>query len=246
MVRRDVKSRYAGSRFGVLWSFLNPLVQLASYALIFGYVYRPAEGTERGPFLAALFCGLWSWWAFQEGTMRGLTSLVDQAPLLKRAPLPAELCIAAAVTASFVLQTLGFCLSLAVFAAAGLIEPSARLALLPAGMLLGLALTVSVALVLAPIYLVVRDTINVVTAALTLGFFASPVLYRIEALPEHLRPLAELNPLSGVIGLYRLAVLGIPLSSATPIAIGIGAFVVCWAVGSLFLSRLAGLLDEYW
>jgi ABC-type polysaccharide/polyol phosphate export permease len=246
LVKRDVRSRYAGSRFGLVWSFVNPLVQLASYGLIFGYVYTPANASDRGVFLASLFCGLWSWWAFQEATMRGLSSLVDQAHLLKRAPLPVELCVVSAAAGSFLLQSLGFLLFLAVFSVSGVVGVSSNILWLPVALLLGFALTSGAALVLAPVQLVVRDTVNVVNAALLLGFFASPVLYRVDSLPVRMQRIALLNPLSGLIGMYRLAVLGIPLDSATPVFLCVGVALAAWTAGAVLLGRLEGFLDEYW
>lgn len=245
LVRRDVRARFAGSRFGLLWSVLNPLVQLVSYGAIFGFIYRAADDTPRGVFLATLFCGLWPWWGFQEGTMRGLTALVDQAPLLKKAPLPPEICVLAAVAGSFLLQALGFLIFLAVFAVAGVVPLTVQLWLLPGAMLLGLLLAAAAALALAPIYLVVRDTVHVAAAVLTLLFFASPVLYSLESLPPGLRPLAELNPVAGVIGLYRAAVLGVPLLSPAPVIACLVAIAIGWLAGALLLTRLAGFLDEY-
>lgn len=246
LVRRDVRMRFAGSRFGLLWSVVNPLVQLVSYGAIFGFIYRGASDVPRGLFVATLFCGLWPWWGFQEGVMRGLAALVDQAALLKKAPLPPEICVLASVAGSFVLQGIGFLLFLALFAAFGVVPVSIRLWLLPGVMLLGLLLAAGTALVLAPIYLVVRDTVHVVSAVLTVLFFASPVLYRVEALPEALRPVAALNPVAGVIGLYRAVVLGLPLAEPTSVVSCVVAIALGWVLGTWLLARLEGLLDEYW
>ncbi len=245
LARRDIRGRFAGSRFGLLWSVLNPLVQLASYGLIFGFVYQPPGEVERGAFVAMLFCGLWPWWAFQEGTMRGLTALVDDAPLLKKAPLPPEICVLSAVLASAALQTMGFLLFLGVATAAGVTLPAATWWALPGAVGLGLLLASGVSLVLAPLYLVVRDAIHVVTAVLTLLFFASPVLYRLESLPEALQGPAEGNPIAGLIGLYRFAVLGLPVS-ATSLGVCIAAALLGWELGAWLLGRLDGFLDEYW
>lgn len=246
LVRRDVRTRFAGSRFGLLWSVVNPLVQLVSYGAIFGFVYRGANDQPRGLFVATLFCGLWPWWGFQEGVMRGLTALVDQAALLKKAPLPPEICVLASVVGSFVLQAIGFLLFLALFAVFGVVPVSSRLWLLPGVMALGMLLAAGAALVLAPVYLVVRDTVHVVSAALTVLFFASPVLYRVEALPEAIRPLAGLNPVAGVIGLYRAVVLGLPLGVPASVYSCVGAIALGWLLGAWLLARLEGLLDEYW
>ena len=246
LVRRDIRSRFAGARFGLLWSLINPVVQLVSYGVIFGYVYASNRTSDSGAFVASLFCGLWPWWAFQEGTMRGLGAIVEQAGLLKKVPLRAEVCVLAAVTASFLLQMLGFVIFVVVFHLLGLAPFSARWLALPAIMLLGLGLSTGLGLVLAPIYLVVRDTLHVMNAVFTVWFFASPVLYGIEALPERLRPLAAINPMVGLIGLYRFAVLGSQPPSAAAILVTVATVLAGWMAGSVLFSRLEGVLDEYW
>ena len=100
-----------------------------------------------------------------------------------------------------------------------------------------------IGLVLAPLQLVVRDTMHLVNAILTLLFFASPVLYRIESLPAALQPLAQLNPVAGLIGLYRAVVLGQPLSWL-PVAVCVAATLACWTLGLGILRRLGAVLDD--
>lgn len=245
LVRRDVRARFAGSRFGLLWSLLNPVLQIVSYGLIFGFVYRGAAEIPRGVFVATLFCGLWPWWAFQEGVTRGMTGLVDQSTLLKKMPIPPALCVISQVLGSAAIQAAGFGVFLILFVGFGVVPLSARLLWLPMVVLLGAALAAGIALALAPLHLVARDTAHVVNAVLTLLFFASPVLYRIESLPEGLRGLVEWNPIAGLIGLYRATVLGLPLTKP-PLVACLVATILAWATGMLMLRRLADVLDEYW
>jgi ABC-type polysaccharide/polyol phosphate export permease len=246
LVRRDIRSRYAGARFGLLWSILNPAIQLGSYSLIFGFFYGRSAPEAPSRIVALLFCGLWPWWSFQDGTMRGLSALVDQGELLRRVPLAPEACIAASVTAAVLLQSVGFALFLASFAAIGLIEPRLAWIALPGVMVLGLALTMGLAMVLAPLFAAVRDTAHIVSALLTVGFFASPVLYDLEALPSGLRSLAILNPMATLIGLYRASVMAAPRPEVPSLAVLL-CFIVCtWLVASRLLARTRGRLDEYW
>lgn len=245
LVRRDLRARYAGSRFGLAWSLLNPVVQLVSYGAIFSFIYRATEETPRGVFLATLFCGLFPWWAFQEGTLRGLSALVDHAALLKKAPLPPEVCVVATVCASFLLQSVGFGVFLVVFALIGLVPLSLSLALVVPVLGLGLLLAVGAALVLAPLHLVVRDTGYVATAVMTVVFFASPVLYRLDALPPALRSIAYLNPMAGIIELCRGFVLGLAFDPVAALLAPIVATAALWMLGGWLLGRLEVVFDEY-
>lgn len=247
LVRRDIRARYVGARFGLVWSLLNPAIQLASYSLIFGYLYAgPPLSEGEAPFIASLFCGLWPWWGFQEGVVRGLSALVDQGALLKKVPLSPPLVVVSAVTASIVLQLVGFVLFLGIFSLVGLAPARVSWLALPVVVAWGWLLTVGLALALAPVYLIVRDTMHVVSAVLTVGFFVSPVLYATSWLPDTARAVAAFNPLTGLLGLYRTVVLG----SDAPSAVALGALalltVASLATGRVLFSRLERLLDEYW
>lgn len=244
LIRRDVRARFAGARFGLLWSLITPAVQLAAYGVIFGYIYA-ASGRSRGAVTASLFCGLWPWWAFQEAVLRGTGSLVEQASLMRRLAMPAALPLIASTTASLAVQMLGFVLFLGVFATLGVIEPRGAWLALPLLVVVQLALTVGLATVLAPFYLVARDVMHAVTLALTVGFFASPVLYELDSLPASLRVVALLNPLAGLLGLYRSLVLGDgfpPAASLVSLALFLWA---TWRYGARILARVEGRIDEY-
>lgn len=247
LIRRDVSARFAGSRLGFFWSFLNPVIQLASYGIIFGLIYAPAGGRGAGGSLVpALFCGLWPWWAFSEATIRGYSALVDQSALLKRFPMPIEVCVVAAATSAFLLQIVGFALFLIVFALLGVVSPQIGWWFVPGVVVAELVLVNVLALVLAPLYLVVRDTGYIANACLTIGFFASPVLFVFDSLPAGLRIVPMLNPMAALIGLYRTFVLGQPWPPVISLVVLLASIIGLFLLAGRLLARLDGVLDEYW
>lgn len=245
LVRRDIRSRFMGARFGLLWSILNPAIQLTAYGLIFSFLYRSMDGVDGRDRVASLLCGLWPWWAFQEASSRGLAAIVDQGALLKKVPLPTDACVTAAVLSSFLLQHVGFALFLVAFGVLGRVPLELSWLLVPAVASLGLALALGLALLTAPIYVVVRDTVHVITAMLTVGFFASPVLYELQDLPESIRGIAALNPVAGLLGLYRAVCLGADLPEAQSLITLVAMIGALWWLSSRAKERLAPYLDEY-
>ena len=144
------------------------------------------------------------------------------------------------------MQLVGFGLFLTIFGLAGVIPPQVTWALLPGVILVGWLLALGAALLLAPLYLFVRDTLHVVMALLTIGFFLSPVLYATDWLPAAVQPLAALNPMTGLLGLYRTTVLG--ADTPPPGALLALGFVATGgvAIGYVVFTRLERLFDEYW
>ena len=86
----------------------------------------------------------------------------------------------------------------------------------------------------------------VVTALMTVGFFASPVLYELDFLPSSIRFLAAWNPMAALIGLYRSLVLGVAWPEPLAVLVLLGAIAALWALAVALMRRLEGRLDEYW
>src|SRR6187401_381559 len=77
LVVRELKARYRASVLGFLWSFLNPMVLLAVYALVFSFYLR--NGVP--DYAAFLACGLLPWVWFASSMLEGTTSIVNGSNL---------------------------------------------------------------------------------------------------------------------------------------------------------------------
>lgn len=244
LVRRDFQGRYAGSLLGFLWSFVQPLWQLVLFSFVFSTVMRVAPSGERtGRFWVFLFCGLLPWMAVQEGVVRGASAITDNANLVKKLRFPAEILVATAVVAALLHEAIA---ALAFVGALGLSgELSGRgLGWLLVALPLQLALTLGLGLLLAGVQVFFRDTAQVLGMLLTGWFYFTPIVYPLALVPERLRPWLELNPLTGLVSLYRAAFLGggfggeglAPLAGSALVLLGAG-----WA---LFRRLRAGFADE--
>src|SRR3954453_9271667 len=98
LVARELKARYRGSMLGFFWSFINPLLLLVVYSLVFAYIIpaRFTGGDEPKPFADAypyavfLFCGLlpWTWFASSLNESAGV--LISGGNLIQKELFPAE------------------------------------------------------------------------------------------------------------------------------------------------------------
>ena len=107
MTRREISDRYAGQVLGTLWAVGHPLVLMAVYIFIFGYVLRlKIGGTLELPldYTAYLLAGLIPWMAFQESMAKGATAIVGNANLVKQVVFPVEVLPVKGVLASFSTQ----------------------------------------------------------------------------------------------------------------------------------------------
>ncbi len=226
--RRDFKGRYAGSMFGLLWSFVQPLWELALFTFIFSTVLKISPLGERTDnFAVFLFCGLLPWTAVHQGVFRASTAITDNANLVKKVSFPSELLVFSVVGAAILHEAIAMTLFLIVLALLGSLSFSGLWLLLLA-LPLQLALTVGLGLMLGAVNVFFRDISQLLSMLLMGWFYVTPIVYPLGLLPEHLRGIIELNPLATLVLLYREALLG---GSTIPVVDTVRLLVI--ALGAL-------------
>ena len=104
LVKRDLKGRYKGSVLGFLWTFLNPLFQLAVYTMVFSTIMR--SGIE--DYYLFLFVALIPWIFFSTSLTGGAGCILSQQDMVKKIYFPREVLPISFVTSQFVNMLLSF------------------------------------------------------------------------------------------------------------------------------------------
>src|SRR5437762_9465231 len=141
LILRDLKHRYVGSMGGFLWSVVHPIVLLVSYSFVFGVVLRSEMGPEFGTNSFAIFviCGLLPWLLFSDTVMRNCSVISDNAPLITKTVIPAEILPISITISNFVHHLIGLAILLAVLIAFNGVHLSALWLILYIAMTLMLA-----------------------------------------------------------------------------------------------------------
>ncbi len=172
LVLRELRARYRGSFLGFLWSFLNPLLLMLVYALVFSiYLRVPMEG-----YAVFLFSGLLPWLWFSSSLAHASGVIVASGALVKRILFPAEVLPLVSVLANLINMLLSLPLLLVFLLAFG-IRLHGVLLFLPLLLVLQLLLTTGLALALSALNVHLRDVEQILTNGLTLLFFLTPILY---------------------------------------------------------------------
>ena len=240
LVIRDLAQRYRGSLLGWLWAALNPLLMLAVYTFVFGYVFqaRWGGGSEPAKFAVYLFAGLILHGLLAECLTRGPRLILDAPNLVKRVVFPLEVfpwvvlgsAIFTAVT-SFAVLLVGAALILGQVPWTVILAP---LVMLPLCLL-----ALAVGWFLAALGVFLRDIGQVVPLLSTILLFMSPIFFPIESLPEAFRPLVYANPLSLIVVELRAVTLDGRLPNWGSLSIyGVGAAVLAW-VAVMIYARAA-------
>jgi ABC-type polysaccharide/polyol phosphate export permease len=165
-------------------------------------------GQGGGDYVYFLISGLLPWLGFNEGVVRGTTSVVENAQIVKRLPFRSELLVLVPSATAIVFEVVAILLFLALLAATGRLRGA--IWILPVVLLLQLALQFGISLFLAVAYVVFRDVLPLVGFGLSVLFFMSPILFDVR--PDF-ATFFRWNPLTPLMGLYRVGTIGGPIPS---------------------------------
>jgi ABC-type polysaccharide/polyol phosphate export permease len=245
LVRRDFQGRYAGSLLGFVWSFLQPLWQLLLFSFVFSAVLHVAPVGERTHrFWVFLFCGLLPWLAVQEGVMRGTTAFTENANLVKKLRFPAGILVLSVTLGALLHEAIAALIFVVALVAVGELSP-AGLPWLLLALPLQLMLTCGLGLALGSLHVFFRDTAQVLGMVLTGWFYLTPIVYPEAMVPASLQRLIALNPLTGLVALYRAGLLGGGAPAALPTLVLAATAALVLLVGTWLFRRLQpGFADE--
>jgi len=216
LVARELKARYRGSVLGVFWSFGNPLLLLLVYSAVFKY-FMPNRSAVQ-PYALFLFCGLLPWTWFAASLNESASVLVAGGNLIKKVMFPAEVLPIVSVLANMVHFLLGLPILAAFLAYYAYVGPGvppdggaaitgvalhlSELIWLPVVIAVQFVLTTGLALLLSALAVHFRDVRDIVTNLLTFWFFATPIIYPMESVPE-LKRWLDLNPMTHLVVSYQ-------------------------------------------
>lgn len=201
---RDILVRYKQTVLGVAWSILKPFLTMVVFTLIFSRLAKLPAGNV--PYPVMVFAALLPWQFIATAFTEAGMSLTGNANLISKVYFPRMIIPASAILVSLVDLLLASIVLLGLMFWYDFL-PDWRLAALPLFMLLAAASALAAGLWVAALNVRFRDVANVIPFAIQFSLFASPVGFRSEVVPEHLRFLFSLNPLVGVIDGFRWALL---------------------------------------
>lgn len=245
LILLDFKVRYAGSRLGLVWVLVAPVLVLGAYLVLFGGILhvRPDSRSTSLEYGLLIACGLLPWIGFSEGVTRGTMSVLVQRNLMKSQVFPIELFPVTAVCAGLMGQLCGTLLLLVLLGFQGALGPS--LALLPFLLVLQALFTIGIVWFLSCINIIYRDTSQVVALMIVLLMFVSPIAYTREMAPAGLEFVVKLNPISYLIEGYRDALLSNHFPNLGGLAAFAGLALLILLAGYRYFMYLKRVLPDY-
>ena len=238
-VRRELRGRYKGSFLGFLWTFLNPLLQLCVYSIVFSTILK--SGIEK--YYLFLFVALIPWIFFSSSVLGGAASIIAQKDMVKKIYFPREVLPISTVTTNFVNMLLCFIVVFAVVILSGIkLNFLALLCLIPVW-IVEYILALGMAFLASAVTVYFRDMEHILGIVMMAWQYLTPVLYSYDIIPPQYRLIFDLNPMTPIISAYRdiLYESKVPdlksLISAT--VMGLIVLVIGWITFSKLKRRFA-------
>lgn len=204
---RDVRIRYKQMFLGGLWAVMQPLAQMALYALVFGYIAKlPAEnGLPYGIFI---FTALVPWQYFANSLSAVSLCLVTNQNLIQKIAFPRLVLPISSMIAPIVDLVLAMSVAVLMLFMFGF-APEWRMLLIPLFLPVAALTAFAIGIWLSAINIRYRDVQHLIPLAMLFWFFLTPVVYSKQLVPEGmLRYVHELNPMQLVTTGVRWAALG--------------------------------------
>lgn len=232
LTRREIAMRHAGTAAGVAWPYLQPLLAIAAYYLVFDVVFsmRLGEDAPARRVGTYLIVGALPWMAFGDAISRSMNSLIEAGGVLQKNALPPVLFPVRTVLASSAIYGPLMLLIALAYAPLHHFSPAllALVPLLAAQLLLCIALGYLLAILAAAL----RDTVQLVGFLLSVGIYLSPILFPLSLFPENWRWVLWANPITALVLGYQAVLLQ---GAWPPLAV--------WIACAAWIAALALLLS---
>jgi len=202
LVSRDLKVKYKGSILGFLWSLLNPLIMLIVYTIAFKYIIKIR--VENFPLF--FLCGFLPWIFFNLSLSMSVSSIKDNASLVKKVYFPREILPLSIVLSNLVQFLLTFIIlipALAIFK----VKLGFPLLLLPLIIVFQLSFTLGLSYILSALNVFYSDVRHLLEIFLQIWFWLTPIIYPVSFVPERFQTLYRLNPMVVFVESYRNSLL---------------------------------------
>jgi len=229
----SLRTENANTVFGFVWWILDPLLLMSVYVLLMVVLLQ-----RGGPdFPVFILTAIIAWELFSKGVRNMVTGTVRKERSMRQVPFPKSVLPLSAIIAAAVHFSFAFCVLLVVAILFGFLPSVYALFAVPIA-LVQIVFTLGVGFFLSAINIFFRDTTKLIRYVFRIGFYLSPTLYPLSAVPQSIRPYYDLNPFATLIPAYRDAVMYQKVPDLAALGIVAAASALVLVLGFLFFVRL--------
>lgn len=240
LVVRDVTLLYKRSVLGILWTLINPLLQLLVYVFVFESIIK----LDIPDFPSYVFTGLLAWQWFQSSMLHSTGAIINSRPLIRQPGFPVSILPPVVVMTGLVHFLIALPVLIGVLAIDG-IPISPTMLWVPVLQVLQFLLMISLSYFLAGLNVAFRDTQHTLGVVLQLLFFLTPVLYTADRVPAEYHSMYFMNPMVHIVTAYRQVLIAGEQPDWLPLSIIAASAVVLLPIGyRIFMKQSRRFVEE--
>jgi lipopolysaccharide transport system permease protein/teichoic acid transport system permease protein len=201
MAKRDISTQHVGSLLGFFWTFINPLIMIFIFWLVFSIGFKTAP-KGNVPFVVWLTAGMAIWITFAESINGSTSVIINNSHLAKKVVFPLSILPVVKLVGSFVTHSVFLLMLISLILLYGMpfsIYWFQAFYYFIAMSILALGLS----WITSSINIFARDTGQIVTIILQIGFWATPIFWDLSIMPQKVQTFLKLNPMFYIVQGYR-------------------------------------------
>lgn len=197
-IKKEIRGKYKKSFLGVVWSFLNPLLQLAVYAIVFPIILKNTQ-----PNYVIFVCSALIPWTFFTTVVTQATGvIIANGNIIKKVYFPREILPISIVTSAavnFLISTI-IILAFVLFSGMGI---TWYVLFYPIILIVQYMLSLGIAFIISSVTVYLRDLEHLIGIAMMMLFYVTPIVYSMKTIPANYAFIMKLNPMAHIIEAYR-------------------------------------------
>ena len=197
-ISKDIRGKYKNSVLGIIWSFLNPLLQIAVYAIVFPLIMKSSLPN----YTVFLCCGLIPWNFFSAAISGTSFTMIENGNIIKKVYFPREILPISVTTSEAINFVISTIIILAFVLGYGM-GISKFIIFYPIVLLVQYFLLIGISFIVSSVTVYFRDLQHFISIALQLLFYATPIVYAPDSIPVDFQWILQYNPMTYIINAYR-------------------------------------------
>lgn len=213
LVKNDFKVKYAGSYLGVIWAFVQPVITILLYWIVFEYGLRVVTTDTKIPFAIWLITGMIPWFFIADAVSNGSNGFYEYNYLVKKVVFQISIIPFIKVLSSLLVHFVFMVFLMFIYMLYNSIGtdisfPTIYLLQLPYYTVCAIVLSLGIVYITSSISVFFKDLTQLITIMLQIGMWATPILWNISMVPDEYKWIVYGNPANYIVEGYRSSLAG--------------------------------------
>ena len=232
-IKKEIRGKYKHSFLGVLWSFLYPLLQLAVYAIIFPLILKNSQDN----YVIFLCVALIPWNFFTTIVTQSTGTIIANGDIVKKVYFPREILPISVVTSQLVNFLISTIIIIVFVLCAGM-GLSKYIIFYPIILLIQYIFSIGISFIVSSLTVFLRDLEHLISIGMMMLFYATPIAYSAEVIPEKFSFIITLNPMAHILNAYRDIFYYQRMPNMQTLGIMFAISILIFVVGYLIFNKL--------